>query len=82
VDVAFDEAEHARSLDDLRGGVKARVPDRLYVLRRQVELSSSSSVVAKVIPHRGVGDVTDHAAVERAHRVGVWRERAVRAVSL
>src|SRR5580704_2022186 len=78
VDVALDEPKRARPLHQACRRAKPGVPDRLEVLRRQIERRERLVILERGRhrgPHRSVGEIAHDAAVERAHWVGVLRAR-------
>src|SRR5438067_11569326 len=73
-DVAFDQSDRASALDNVGRCRQARVPDRAEEIDLQLECGErlvmlERSGVGK--PHRGIGQVTQDAAVNSAHRIGV-----------
>src|ERR1041384_2201118 len=73
-DVALEEAEGARALDEVGGGGEVGGPDRLEELAGEVEGGEGLVVLeggGERDAHGGIGDVAQDAAVEGAHGVGV-----------
>ena len=72
-DVALDEAHGAPALDDLALGAQVRPPHGLHEV--DLELERREALAARELrrvgdPHRRVGQIAQHAAVESPHRVG------------
>jgi hypothetical protein len=73
-DVALDQSHGATLSDHPAYGAQASFPDRLEKVDLEFKRRERLSVIEiRRIgnPHRGVGNVAEHATVQRTHRVGV-----------
>src|SRR5438445_1254514 len=73
-DVAFDQSDRASALDNVGSCGQARVPDRAEEVDLQLERGERLLLLERAgvgKPHRGIGQVTQDAAVDGAHRIGV-----------